>query len=80
MRDDLAPTRLESEGGATVDVTYPPAKEITLRFAGGPVAVYEGTLALGVKIAGAPTARVKLSLQACSDRLCLLPETVRLFR
>ena len=82
MQDSLTPTRIEGEGGATVAVAYPPAKEITLRFADGPVAVYEGTLTLGVTIDGTPLtsgASLKLSLQACSDRLCLLPETVRLF-
>ena len=77
--DSLIPTRIESNGGATVDVTYPPAKEVALRFAGGPVAVYEGTVTLAVRIDGAG-ASVKPSLQACNDRLCLLPETVRLFR
>ena len=83
LQDGLTPTRVEGEGGATVDVAYPPAKEVTLRFANGPVAVYEGTVTLGVKIDGTTATSgtsLKLSVQACSDRLCLLPETVRLFR
>ena len=83
LSDSLIPTRIDGDGGATVvDVTYPPAKELVLRFAGGPVAVYEGTITLGVRIDGASgtDAAVKLSMQACSDRVCLLPETVRLFR
>ena len=79
LQDSLIPTRIESDGGATVDVTYPPAKDVVLRLAGGPVAVYEGTVTLAVRIDGA-SAAVKLSLQACNDRLCLLSETVRLFR
>jgi hypothetical protein len=83
LQDGLTPTRIEGEGGASVAVAYPPAREVTLRFASGPVAVYEGALTLGVTIEGPPGASetsLKLSLQACSDRLCLLPETARLFR
>jgi hypothetical protein len=69
---------IEAEAGATAEVTYPPAKEIVLRFAGGPVAVYEDTVTVRVRVDGAPA--VKLSLQACSDRVCLLPESARLYR
>ncbi|HMH53531.1 MAG TPA: DUF255 domain-containing protein [Candidatus Acidoferrum sp.] len=79
LQDSLIATRIDGDGGATVEVTYPPAKDVVLGFAGRPVAVYEGTVTLGVRLAGT-SAGVKLSLQACSDRLCLLPETVRLFR
>jgi hypothetical protein len=79
LSDSLIPTRIDADGGAAVEVTYPPVKEVVLGFAGGPVAVYEGTVTLGVRIDGTDAA-VKLSLQACSDRVCLLPETVRLFR
>jgi uncharacterized protein len=78
LQDSLTPTRVEAEGGATVEVAYPPAKEIVLGFAGGPVAVYEGTVTLRARVDGAPA--VRLSLQACSDRVCLLPESARLFR
>jgi hypothetical protein len=43
--------------------------------------VYEGAVTLRVRIDGADApATVTLSLQACSDRVCLLPETARLFR
>jgi uncharacterized protein YyaL (SSP411 family) len=83
LQDGLTPTRVDGEGGAPVEVTYPAAKALTLRFANGPVAVYEGTVTLGVSIdrtEGTTGASLTLSLQACSDRLCLLPETVRLFR
>jgi hypothetical protein len=79
LRESLTPTRIAGDHGGAVDVTYPPAREVVLGFAGGPVAVYEGTVTLGARVAG-PHAAVTLSLQACNDRLCLLPETVRLFR
>jgi hypothetical protein len=78
LQDSLIPTRIEGDG-APVEVTYPSAKPVALSFAGGPVAVYEGAVTLGVRAASA-SAAVKLSLQACNDRVCLLPETVRLFR
>jgi hypothetical protein len=45
--------------------------------------MYEGTVTLRGKIDGATSSRepaVTLSWQACSERLCLLPESVRLFR
>jgi uncharacterized protein YyaL (SSP411 family) len=78
LQDSQIPTVIEAEAGATAEVTYPPAKEIVLRFAGGPVAVYEDTVTVRVRVDGAPA--VKLSLQACSDRVCLLPESARLYR
>jgi uncharacterized protein YyaL (SSP411 family) len=78
-QDSLIATRIDGDHGAAVEVAYPPAKEVVLGVAGGPVAVYEGTVTLGVRIA-APRASVALSLQACNDRVCLLSETVRLFR
>jgi len=78
LSDALVPTRIEGDGGAALEVHYPSAKEVVLGFAGGPVAVYEGTVTLGVRAAGGGA--VTLSLQACSDRVCLLPESVRLFR
>jgi hypothetical protein len=82
LRSDLSPTRVDGERGATVDVAYPPAREVTLRVAGGPVAVYEGTVRLGVRVHGAAGVGtpLKLSLQACSESVCLLPETIGLFR
>jgi len=83
LQDRLSPTRIEVEGASTVDVAYPPAREITTSFATGPMGVYEGTVTLRGKIDGATSSgepAVTLSLQACSERVCLLPESVRLFR
>jgi uncharacterized protein YyaL (SSP411 family) len=79
LGDALIATRVEGDGSARTEATYPPPTEVVLRFAGAPVAVYEGTVTLGVRLA-APDPAVRLSLQACNERLCLLPETVRLFR
>ena len=72
-------TRWASASPTSTATAIPPAKDVVLRFAGGLVAVYESTVTLGARVA-ATNAAVKLSLQACNDRLCLLPETVRLFR
>jgi hypothetical protein len=82
LQEALIPTRVDGDGGGGVEVSYPAAKEVVLRFADGPVAVYEGTVTIGVRLDGPRglDAAVRLSLQACSDRVCLLPETVRLFR
>ena len=66
LQDHLSPTRIAVEGASTVDVAYPPARRITKGFATGPMGVCERA--------------VTPSLQDCSERVCLLPESVRLFR
>jgi len=66
LQDRLSAPGIEVEGTSTVDVAYSPAREITTSFTTGPMSVYQDT--------------VTLSLQACSERLCLLPESVRRFR
>ena len=88
LSKDLIPTVLavDSEGEAwTVDdVSYPTAEEVRLSFQDEPLAVYHGKVRLSAKIrrgkAGeqAVALPVQLEIQACNDRLCLRPETVRL--
>lgn len=61
---------------------YPAADEKTLSFQEQPVSVWSGKVRIPVvlKTAGQPDAPVRLEvqLQACSDVLCLLPESVQL--
>jgi len=58
----------------------PPAREVVSARRRVAVAVYEGNVTLSAPESPGLIAALTLSLQACNDRLCLLPETVRLFR
>ena len=61
---------------------YPSADEVALSFQEQPLSVWSGTVRIPVvlKPVGQPgsTVRLDVQLQACSDILCLLPETVQL--
>ncbi|MBU1210847.1 MAG: DUF255 domain-containing protein [Alphaproteobacteria bacterium] len=86
--DFLIPTKLTIHGREVEGISYPAAFERKLGFHEGPLQLYEGKVALKFPLAngrqpnqgGDPerAERVTLSLQACSDRLCLEPETAEL--
>ena len=61
-------------------VTYPPADTKKLSFYGDPIPLFEGALAIDVTNfeSDGPQQLAELTLQACSDRLCLPPETLYL--
>ena len=56
-------------------VTYPKAIERSFSFNEKPLAVYEGDVEITVPVEP-NLAPVELTVQACSDEVCLLPETV----
>ena len=61
---------VDLEGGT---IAWPEGQEVTLGFSTDALRVYEGQLDLAVT----PEAReLRLNLQACSDSICLEPETV----
>ncbi len=81
-RSYLIPTELavEAPPGATVEsIQYPQPVIRQLRFAtGGPLRLYEGRFAIGVRLRG-PTAGPitgRLRYQACNDETCLPPRTL----
>ena len=81
--DFLIPTVLDTGGVGSDGVTYPEATERKLSFHDAPLQLYEGQVRLEFPVSQrseAPFAaqRVRLSLQACSDKLCLEPETAEL--
>lgn len=81
--DFLIPTVLKTEGMEPEGVSYPTATERKLGFHNAPLQLYEGQVRLRFPVSQrseGPFAaqRVTLSLQACSDRLCLEPETAEL--
>lgn len=83
LEDYLIPTRLGfgvTDGLEVQEVAYPEAKAITLAFSTEPLAVYEGTVAVGVSIKvsddielGAHTLKGSLHYQACTDQQCFAP-------
>jgi uncharacterized protein len=81
--DFLIPTVLKTEGTEPDGVSYPEATERKLGFHDAPLQLYEGQVRLRFPVSQrsdepAAAQRVTLSLQACSDRLCLEPETAEL--
>ena len=77
----LIPTRVRLvEGGPSARVVYPAGTAYHPRFSLEPLSVYKGSVRIEVQDQ-APIAAgtsVDLTFQACDDRSCLPPETVRL--
>lgn len=68
----LTPTVLRSPGdGSTLATHYPPALRLHTEWQDLALDVYTGTVELRL---AEPTAHMALELQACSHRICLLPE------
>lgn len=81
-QDFLLPTRIRAEGLGKEAVTFPAPIERTLGFHDEPLSLYEGTVDIEVRLpegdAGRAMRRLTLDVQACSDRVCLNPQVVRL--
>ena len=88
LQPELIPTTLSIElpGWSLSEVAYPQPIHATLAFSPEPLALYEGRLRLSSMLEwtgdeppplGA-VAPLRLRVQACSDRVCLLPENVTL--
>ncbi|MDQ7081425.1 MAG: protein-disulfide reductase DsbD family protein [Paracoccaceae bacterium] len=77
----LVPTRLTIAGNEVPAPTYPRPLVKTLRFSDTPLALYEGVVDLAAKVPpNDGTERppmAELTLQACSDRICLDPQKMR---
>ena len=60
-------------------ITYPEGVERTFGFHDEPLSVYEGDIEITAKVGGSSRPlTVELTVQACNDQICLLPETVSL--
>ncbi|MFB6249329.1 MAG: protein-disulfide reductase DsbD domain-containing protein [Salinibacter sp.] len=85
--DYLIGTSVRWAGGPDLQVTgtrYPEPKALRLDFAGEAIDVYEGKAVISATVRPAPTAAPgerrlagRLRVQACNDRTCLRPSTVR---
>ena len=76
LEKDFIATELSvPQAMAKGSVTYPKAVERSFSFNEKPLAVYEGDIEITVPVEP-NLAPVELTVQACSDEVCLLPETV----
>lgn len=76
LEDYFIPTTLEVNGTGIGADAYPDPLIATLSFnEASPLALYEGRIALSVPIEAGANA-VTLTLQSCSDEICLAPESL----
>jgi uncharacterized protein YyaL (SSP411 family) len=86
LADNLIPTRLnmtESLCSSIEEVNYPDGERITLGFQDDPLLVYEGKVLIEAMIKkepkrGCELLAASLTVQACSDEVCLAPETLQI--
>ena len=78
----LKPTKVDIEGAARlIKTTYPEGLKKTLGFHQQALSLYEGDFSINLELLqGSPIDRAvaAVKLQACSDKVCLLPEIVRI--
>ncbi len=65
-------------GSGVQDIEYPEAAMQALGFADQPLAVYAGSIEISARLPDRAPVVLQLRLQACSDRICLPPETLNL--
>ena len=83
VQDYLIPLRIAPVARRDVSVDYPPGKLVSLGFERSRLSVYEGDVTINGTLeraadAGLRSPVLKLTLQACTDRICLPPESLAL--
>ena len=83
VQDYLIPLRIGSTTRPDVAVVYPPGKLVKLGFERSELSVYEGDVTIRGTIetaagGGLRSPLLQLTLQACTDRICLPPDSVPL--
>ena len=82
--DNLFATQIDisTDDWVLVNAVYPPAEILSTSFQSDPLSVFSGKIRIPIELAPkgstAVATVVDVRLQACDDKLCLLPETVRL--
>lgn len=71
--DYLIPTRLVFAGAQPRAVRYQKAETFCAAFAGSEIAVYSGTADIEAEFVGKRPASTRLTVQACSEEVCLPP-------
>jgi uncharacterized protein YyaL (SSP411 family) len=76
----LIPTRLRTIDGELVNADFPSAKMVSLSFSKEMLGVYDSDIRIAIDIRQLDDSNLplKLTMQMCSDTLCLLPETLLL--
>ncbi len=77
-QDYLIPTTLSASNTTFETVIYPEPIDRQLGFARSVLSLYEGAVILRMKAAEPGLRRLQTQLQACSDKVCLPPETLTL--
>ncbi len=80
LEDFFVPTELSVDGTDDAKIVYPAHETQKLGFHDKDLALYEGDVELKAGLAKMPekAVTVKLQIQACSDKVCLEPETALL--
>ena len=80
LEDFFIPTKLSVESSGDAKIVYPAHKTQKLGFHDKELALFDGTVELKAGLAKTPEKAVTLELrvQACSDKICLEPETAQL--
>ncbi|MEP4702418.1 MAG: protein-disulfide reductase DsbD domain-containing protein, partial [Parasphingorhabdus sp.] len=76
LEDYLIATDLTVHGQLAHPIDYPAPTIKSLSFSDAPLALYEGDLRLEAHVSPGAVHQIDLTLQACSDRVCLQPETL----
>lgn len=77
-QDYLIPTTLSAIEGDLGSITYPDAIDRRLGFERSVLSLYEGSVTLRAQAAEPGVRQLQTRLQACSDKVCLPPETLTL--
>ncbi|TPH17059.1 DUF255 domain-containing protein [Litorilituus lipolyticus] len=77
----LIPTKVSSVNGSISQLRYPEAKIKKLGFSKTQLSLFDGDFQISANIHGKSSLgeKVELKLQACSDKLCLLPEKLSFY-
>ena len=74
LEDYLIPTRVTGDSGHDLAARYPLPLIKNLSFSENPLALYEGLVRIDAPLPVRRPGRITLTLQSCSDEVCLPPE------
>ena len=80
LEDYLVPTSLKvgsQEGDLSAHVNYPKPKIMRLGFSPNPLALLDQEIEITATTSGSATSDFELTIQACSDKICLAPDTLK---
>lgn len=76
----LIATEIKAQNKTVIDVLYPVPIKRSLGFSNSPLSLYEGQVSLPINFNNRPIEnKIILETQACSEKLCLLPESLTFY-